>query len=114
MYGMPRWGDAFTSRQLLGLTTISDTLRAFRPRIIEDAQAAGHDLPTATAYAHAVSTFLALALDRCTDFNNAICRWNSGNQKVMNLFGKQAIPMNWDFAEANLLGDTAGLLIPTA
>jgi putative DNA methylase len=108
MYGMPRWGDAFTSRQLLGLTTISDTLRAFRPRIIEDAKKTGHDIATATAYAHAVSTFLALALDRCTDFNNAICRWNSGNQKVMNLFGKQAIPMNWDFAEANLLGDTVG------
>ena len=108
MYGMPRWGDAFTPRQLLGLTTISDTLLALRPRIIKDAKIAGQDLPTATAYAHAVSTFLALALDRCADFNTALCAWNPANQKVMHLFGKQAIPMNWDFAEANLLGDTVG------
>jgi len=108
MYGMPRWGDAFTSRQLLGLTTISDTLRDFRAKIQADAEAAGLDVVSAQAYSRAVSTFLALALDRCTDFNNSVCRWNSGNQKVMNLFGKQAIPMNWDFAEANLLGDTVG------
>ena len=49
-----------------------------------------------------LTTFLALAVDRCSDFNNALCRWSSSNQKVMNLFGRQAIPMVWDFAEANI------------
>ena len=37
-----------------------------------------------------------------------LCRWSPGNQKVMNLFGRQAIPMVWDFAEANILGDSVG------
>ena len=52
--------------------------------------------------------FLALALDRCSDFNNGLCRWSASNQKVMNLFARQAIPMVWDFSEANLLGEGVG------
>ena len=55
-----------------------------------------------------VMTFLALVVDRCCDFNNALCGWSSANQKVMHLFGRQAIPMIWDFAEANILGQSVG------
>jgi putative DNA methylase len=50
----------------------------------------------------------ALALDRTTDFSNALARWSPTNQKVMNLFGRQAIPMVWDFAETNTLGESVG------
>ena len=55
-----------------------------------------------------MTTFLAFILDRCVDFNNSLCRWSSSNQKVMSTFGRQAIPMIWDFAEANLLGESVG------
>ena len=62
----------------------------------------------ATAYADAVATYLAFAVDRCSDFNNSLCRWSPSNEKVMNLFGRQAVPMVWDYAEANILSQSVG------
>lgn len=107
-YGMTRIGDLFTNRQLTAIVTFSDLIKAVRADILTDAQNAGLSKQVAEEYAKAVSTFLALSLDRCADFNNSLCRWNASNQKVMNLFGRQAIPMVWDFAEANILADSVG------
>lgn len=73
-----------------------------------DAAAAGLSGEENDAYVKTIKTFLALAIDRCSDFNNSLCRWSPTNEKVMNLFGRQAIPMVWDFAEANILGDSVG------
>ena len=106
----------FTPRQLTALTFLSDAVQEIRAEIVKDFQALETAVPKtsnawkndAEAYATAVCTFLALAVDRTADFNNSLCRWSSSNQKVMNLFGRQAIPMVWDFAEANTLGDSVG------
>src|SRR5207249_600878 len=68
----------------------------------------------ARAYAEAVTVYLAFATDRCADFSNSCTRWVPGNQKVMNLFGKQAIAMTWDFPEAAILHDTVGGFVPAA
>jgi putative DNA methylase len=92
----------------LALTTFSRLIREIRASIIKDAEACGQSNEIASAYAATVVTFLALALDRCADFNNAFTRWSTSNQKVMNMFGRQAIPMLWDFAEANILADSVG------
>lgn len=108
MYGMTTWGDAFTPRQLTALTTLVDLLKELRADIKRDARLAGMPEQDADDYMKSVCTFLALALDRTADFNNAVNRWSSSNQKVMNLFARQAIPMNWDFAEANTFGDSVG------
>lgn len=108
MYGMPTWGDAFTPRQLTALTSLTELVKAVRADIKADAQIAGLNDEDAEAYARTVSTFLGLAVDRTADFNSAVNRWNSGNQKIMNIFARQAIPMNWDFGEANTLGDSVG------
>ena len=116
-YGMTKHADLFTKRQLVALTTLSDLVLEVRETVLTDALTSGMDAHTpclagggsgAAAYADTVSTFLALALDRCADFNNALCGWSPSNQKVMHLFGRQAIPMVWDFAEANILGDSVG------
>jgi putative DNA methylase len=121
-YGIQKWGEAFSPRQLTALTFLSDAVREIRGEIVKDFLALDHaaaktfrpgekdskGCSDADAYATAVCTFLALAVDRTADFNNSLCRWSSSNQKVMNLFGKQAIPMVWDFAEANTLGDSVG------
>jgi putative DNA methylase len=101
-------GELFTPRQLTAMVTLSDLVREVRADVRRDAPRAGLSDAEADAYAATVTTFLALALDRCADFNNALCRWNPRNQKVMNLFARQAIPMVWDFAEANPLGDSVG------
>jgi len=68
----------------------------------------------ATACAEAVGVYLAFAVDRCCDFSNSCTRWVPGNQKVMNLFGKQAIGMTWDFPEAAILHETVGGFVPAA
>jgi putative DNA methylase len=103
-YGMIKHRDMFTARQLNSLTVLSDLMRNAYSQILKDATAS----PDAEKYAQAVYLFLNFAIDRCIDFNNSLCRWSSGNEKVMNLFGRSAIPMMWDFAEANILGEGVG------
>ena len=109
-YGFETWGTLFSSRQIIALVALSDALKGLSREIESDATVAGLNAPDAGLYAKTVSTFLALSLDRCADFNNSLCRWSSSNQKVMNLFARQALPMVWDFAEANTLGDSVGAM----
>lgn len=122
-YGMSEWGHLFTKRQLVGLNAFSEQLSIVRERIRADAIAAGwsddgkslaDNGSGATAYADALSIYLAFAVDRCADFSNTCTRWVPGNQKVMNLFAKQSIAMTWDFPEANIMVDTVGGYVPAA
>ncbi len=107
-YGIRKHWQLFASRQLVSMTSLSDQIRVIKKHIMKDATSAGNLEGDAETYAVTLTIFLALALNRCADFNNAICTWNASNQKVMHLFGRQAIPMVWDFAEANILGDSVG------
>lgn len=107
-YGLNTWGHLFTARQLLTLIAISDSVKWILPEVEKDASFAGLSQSDARAYAQAITTFLGLALDRCADFNNWLCRWSPSNQKVMNLYSRQALPMVWDYAEANTLGSAVG------
>lgn len=108
LYGMPTFKSLFTPRQLTAMVAISDHIRLVSVDIRKHALLAGMLADDASAYEKTVTTFLALALDRCGDFNNSLCRWSPTNEKVMNLFGRQAIPMVWDFAEANICGKSVG------
>lgn len=107
-YGFKQHWQMFTLRQLSAMTATSDLIKGVASDVRGDAASAGLSREDADAYARTVVTFLGLALDRCADFNNAFCRWSSGNQKVMNLFGQAIVRMVWDFAEANFLGDSVG------
>jgi putative DNA methylase len=111
-YGLKTYGDLFTPRQLVALTTFSDLVSEAGIRVLADARRAGmHDdgKPLndggtgATAYAAAVTAYLGVALSRFTDFSNSICSWDSGNTNMRQLFARQAIPMTWDYAETNPL-----------
>lgn len=122
-YGITQWGHLFTQRQLVGLGAFAEQLSAVRSRIRSDAIAAewfddGKSLAEggtgATAYADALTIYLAFAIDRCADFSNTCTRWVPGNQKVMNLFAKQSIAMTWDYPEANIMIDTVGGYVPAA
>ena len=123
LYGLTTFGDLFTSRQLVALKTFSDLVTEALDRVRRDAIAVGlpiDDRPLrdggtgATAYAEAVGVYLAFVVDRCSDFNNVCTRWVPGNQKVMNLFGKQAIAMTWDYPEASILHETVGGFVPAS
>jgi len=107
-YGIRKHWQMFTPRQLTAMTFLSDAVRLVCEDIGIDAKDAGLSSSENSDYVNAVCTFLALAVDRTADFNNALCTWSPTNQKVMHLFGRQAIPMVWDFAEANILGDAVG------
>jgi putative DNA methylase len=122
-YGMTKWSDLFTNRQLVALTCFSDLVQEAIVKCHHDAIASGapddgKGLETgssdATAYAEAIGVYLAFTIDRCADFSNTCTRWVPGNQKVMNLFGKQAIAMTWDFPEAGILQKVVGGFLPAA
>jgi len=116
MYGMPTWADAFTNRQLVALTTFSDLVGQARQRVLEDALVAGMEEGEsleaggagARAYADAIATYLALAVSRQTDRLSSIASWQSIGEKIRNVFARQAIPMVWDFAEANPFSSSSG------
>ena len=115
-YGLKKWKDLFTKRQLASLSKLSDIIFNMRERIIEDALAVGMNKGEplseggngALAYAEAITTYLAFSLDRAADFNNSLTGWRPGNEKIMGLFNRQAIPMVWDFGEANILANVVG------
>ena len=117
LYGLTTFADLFTDRQLVALTTFSDLVSEARKRALSDALKAGMDAGAprladggagAEAYADAVATYLGLAVSRLSDICNALCRWESSKTQVRNLFGRQAIPMIWDYAEPNLFSKAAG------
>ena len=116
LYGLTTFGDLFTPRQLVALSTFSDLVTEARNRIRQDAIAAGlpdgqalHTGGTgAAAYADAAVVYLAFMLDKCADYWSSICSWHVSRELVRNTFGRQAIPMTWDFAETNPLSDSSG------
>ena len=100
-YGFFTWADLFTQRQLSALATFSDLVSEAREQIQMDAIKAGCE--DSEAYADAIVTYLACGISRLSDYCNSFCTWNPTNENVRNLFQRQAIPMVWDFAEANPL-----------
>lgn len=100
MYGMPRWADAFTNRQLLALTTLCDLVAAARRKVIIDGGSPG--------YADAVATYLGMAVSRTADLSNSIVTWSNGRDQARNLFARQAIPMAWDFVETSPFAGASG------
>lgn len=100
IYGFFEWTDLFSNRQLVALTTFSDLVSAAREKVLEDCGETG--------YADAVATYLGLSTSRCADYWSSICSWNSVGQKMRNVFGRQAIPMTWDYAEAMPFSNSTG------
>lgn len=116
-YGLATWGHLFTSRQLLALTTFCDLMDEVRAKVREDTLAAlqlpeGDGLEGggsgATAYAEAVSVYLAFALSRLVNRCATTLVWNRIGEKIEQVFARQAIPMTWDFPEVNVFSDSTG------
>lgn len=107
-YGMIRHADLFTNRQLTALTTFSDLVGEVRPRIESDALKTGLDAGNASQYATAVATYLALVVNKMADRNTTICAWEPVKNRLRGTFQRQALPMTWDYAEANCFGEVGG------
>lgn len=116
-FGMDHYDDLFTPRQLTALTTFSELVSEAQAKAEADAVAAGmknDHLPLrnggdgARAYGEAVGVYLAFVVDRMADRGSTICSWDSGYVKIRNTFGRQAIPMTWDYAEGNPFSNSTG------
>ena len=117
VYGLDEWWKLFTIRQLTALTTFSDLLGDVAARVTIDAVEHGlvddgvrlRDGGKGTvAYADAVVTYLAFAIDKFADLHNSLVRWEPVAQCPRQLFGRQSIPMVWDYAEGNPFSSSSG------
>lgn len=99
-FGFRRWADLFPPRPLLALMTTAATIIAAD----KEMSALGYDRDRAMA----VTTFLATALDREAEDLSSLCRWNATAEKMQGTFGRQALPMVWDYCEINPFGGSVG------
>jgi len=90
-YGMLQWGDLFTARQKVGLVTLA--------RLARERQGLGGD---------AVRAAMAVVVNRCADYWTALCSWHLTGEKVNHTYGRQALPMIWDYCEAYPTSDSSG------
>ena len=130
-YGLTTWGDLFTPRQLVALTTFSDLVTEAITRIKQDILGArasrplkenagetpafpGDDLPLrdggtgCIAYSEAIGVYLAFLVNQTANHSSSVCGWNNVNTQMRSVFARQAIPMVWDFAESNLFCSSSG------
>jgi putative DNA methylase len=114
LYGMTKHSSLFTKRQLLSLSTFADLNNWIRQIIIRDAMTKGMERGNslhegglgAEAYADAVITYLACAIDRSADYWSSLALW--AENFVAHTFGRQTLSMIWAFAEVNPFSDSTG------
>ena len=97
LYGMHRWSDLFSPRQALALSTLARLIREAGRRTAKQ---------EGSEFGAGVQTCLAMALGRLVDYSSSLCMWASSGEFVAHTFGRQALPMVWDFTEINPLSDT--------
>jgi len=114
---MERFGDLFAGRQLVALDTFANLVGEATQRVRLDAEAAG--LPTdrrplrdggtgAQAYSEAIAVYLACAVSRATDYWGTGTIWEAGGSFVAHVFTRNALPMTWDYPEANPFSQGSG------
>lgn len=100
LYGLTRFGDLFTPRQMLTLLTFVKHVRSAHDAML----AAGLD----GEYAKAVDVAIAFAVDKTLTRSGTLSPWDAGYEKLVMSFGRQALPMVWDFAESSVLAEGSG------
>ena len=99
LYGLSKWSDIFNPVQLATLTTFVRSIHSAHSRITSH---------WGDEYATALTTYLALGLDRGADHWSALCTWNPTAEKLQHTYTRQALPIVWDYAEANVIGGSVG------
>ncbi|MBW1926156.1 MAG: GIY-YIG nuclease family protein, partial [Deltaproteobacteria bacterium] len=87
-YGMIQWGDLFTARQKVALVHLTDILIA--------------------NYEEKLAAFLAMSISKIAMQGSTSCRWKSSGESLMDMFGRHALPIVWDFAEAGVFSGSTG------
>jgi adenine-specific DNA methylase len=97
LYGMTTWGSLFNARQQLALITFAEKVRQAHERMVAE----GYK----PEFARAVVTYLAITFNRLVDKNASLVVYNVVGEKVEHVFGRQALPMVWDYVEVNPFTD---------
>jgi adenine-specific DNA methylase len=97
-YGFDRWSKLFTPRQLLALGTFVKWTRAV------DGQSG--TIETNKQLHGAISFMLGCVLDRAVNYMSTVCIWESVASEIKQTFLRFALPITWDFAEANPLSNS--------
>lgn len=116
-YGMTKWSDLFTARQLVALETFSSLVHDVREKARQDAESAGllreggglaDGGAGAEAYGDSIAVYLAFLVDQLANHCSSICGWNHSNAQMRSVFSRHAISMTWDFAEVNVFSSSSG------
>ena len=99
-FGITVWGELFTPRQMYCLLTFAATIHL----VEKEMKAMGFSNELVLP----ITTYLGMLMDRLAGYGNSFCGWNYHEQAVANIFGRQAIPMVWDFAEIGILAGMSG------
>ena len=100
LYGLDKFEKLFTSRQLLALMTFVKWVKLAHEEMIQQ----GYE----EEFGKAIATYLGIMCDRIADYNSSITHWHNTRELIGNTFARQALPMVWDFAEINPLGNASG------
>jgi putative DNA methylase len=113
LYGMTRFGDVFTNRQLAALNAFVDVLRELNPQIEGDVAGIqqGRDLDE---YIRALRVYLSFSISKALTRNCSLAIWETGMGRLAGALGRQALPMQWTFAETNPFAGAGGDIAGTA
>ena len=101
LYGIDNWGKLFDDRQALALITYLEKIRRVNELIIKETGL--------EEFSKAIVTYLAFALDKLACYLSILTRWRSDTASLERVFDKQALPMIWDYGEANPVGTSKGV-----
>lgn len=110
-YGFDRFADLHTARQFRTLEAFCELIADVRNQVQDDyrsseIQAATGDM--AHQYADGIAHLLTCAIGRAADFWNTGATWEHAGGFIAHIFTRQAIPMVWDYAEANPFSSGTG------
>lgn len=100
LYGFDKWSKLFTPRQLLALGTFVKWTRAARE------QMAKHAYPS--EWMRAISSYLSIKISKLLDYNSTLATWNLSTSATAHGFTRWALPITWDYCEANICSDFSG------
>ena len=113
LYGLTKYSDLFTQRQLVALNVFSDLVVEAHHKINNDFLNIENKLDLTQKkqykqYSDAIATYLGIVVSKLTDYNSTGCSWGSNRESIRNTFGRQALPIVWDYIEANPLSTSTG------
>lgn len=103
LYGYATYGSLFNHRQLLAMQTFIKYLHSALEQMKEEVED--------KEYYKALGLYLGLWISRIAQRSSNVGIWDTTRETFAHPFGRQAIPMTWDYPEANPLSNSTGSAI---